>query len=110
MSKEREKPKRSFEDTQKAYRTAYETLVEGQLEASVSPMMRKIAVEESRLLTDLQRMKDGKGTKSDAQKVSGVIAFNLGRLSVPVALPVNYQGRKRVPENRHNMAQTYLFS
>jgi len=110
MSIEREDCRRPFEDTKKAYRSAYETLVGDSLATLASPLLRKVAAEESRLLVHSRKMKDGEETESHAQGESDVIAFNLGRESVPVALPVGYRGRKGAPENRHNMAQTYLFA
>ena len=119
MSVEREDSGPSFEDTQKLYRTAYETLVGDLLVDPASPLARKVAAEESRFLGRLRKMKEGEETESDAQGQSDVIAFNLGRFSVSVALPVDYKrayysqdrnrGRKGAPENRHNTAQTYLF-
>lgn len=108
MSAERQ-GSRPFEDTKKAYGSAYETLVDRLLAEPDSPLSRKIAAEESRLSDHLRKMKDGRGTGSDAEGDSDVIAFNLGRHCVPVALPVNYRGRKGAPENRHNLAQRYLF-
>lgn len=107
---EREDAKRPFADTQKAYQLAYETLVSGLLEEPASSLARKIAAEESRLGVHLRKMKNGQETESSPQVDSDVIAFNLNGLSVPVALPVNYRGRKGASENRHNIAQTYLFS
>jgi len=111
MSAEREdsNSKRPFKDTQEVYRTAYETLVGPLLEAPDSPLSRKIAVEQNRLMAHLQKVEDREETESQAQKGNEVIAFNLEGLSVPVALPVDYRGRKRAPENRHNIAQIYFF-